>query len=121
MKPRLAEKLLQLEKNLLNPSFCKDIENLNSCLASDFTEYGQSGTIYGRDEVIRVLLSASDDRADTEIEDFTIRCLGSHAAVVHYTAVRKGGMEKRSLRTSVWVKEEGEWKLHFHQGTEKKG
>jgi hypothetical protein len=28
--------------------------------------------------------------------------------------------EKKTLRTSIWVKEEGVWKLHFHQGTEMK-
>lgn len=119
MKPKLEARLLQLEKNLLDPEFCRSIDNLNGCLATDFTEFGQSGTVYDRETAIRLLLRG--DNRSMEIEDFSIHCLGSHIAVAHYTAVAKGETEIRSLRTSIWAKEEGRWKLHFHQGTGKQG
>lgn len=119
MRPRLEAKLLQLEKNLLDPIFCSDIKNLEGCLAADFIEYGQTGTIYDREMTI-CILSAAKWR-NIEITDFSIRCLAGHIAVAHYTAVAGGGTEGRSLRTSIWVKEEDRWKLHFHQGTGKQG
>lgn len=120
MKPRLEEKLLQLEKNLLDPEFCGNFNNLDGCLAPGFMEYGQSGTVYDRDAAIRILMSAagSNNTVKKEIENFNICCLSSHAAVAHYISVAKGRKESRSMRTSIWVKEEGRWKLHFHQGTE---
>jgi hypothetical protein len=117
IKPRLEEKLIQLEQNLLDPGFYRDIDNLNGCLAADFMEFGQSGTVYDRETTIR-LLAAAENR-NIGIRDFSIRCLSSHAAVAHYTAisVKKDGTENNSLRTSIWVKEEDRWKLLFHQGT----
>ncbi len=116
MKPRLEARLLQFEKDLLDPEFCENIDDLNSLLSAAFTEYGQSGTVYDRETMIRLLSSA--DSSDTSIEDFSIHCLSSHIAVAHYIAVRKGNKENKSLRTSIWVKEDGMWRLHFHQGTE---
>jgi len=118
MKSKLEIKLLQYETDLLDPIFCSDVNVLNALIADDFTEYGQSGAVYDRSTAIR-FLSAAKWR-NIEIRDFSIRCLSSHTAVVHYTAVHKHLTEKKSLRTSIWVKEEGVWKLHFHQGTEMK-
>ena len=36
LKPKLEGLLLQYEKNLLDPDFCRDIDNLNACLARGF-------------------------------------------------------------------------------------
>lgn len=119
MKPRLENILLQFEKNLLDPIFCSDIKNLDGYFAADYMEYGKNGTIYDRAKTIGILLEGK--WRDIEIKDFSIRCLSSHTAVAHYTAVQGGDSEEMSLRTSIWVKEDGLWKLHFHQGTEIRG
>lgn len=118
MKSKLEAKLLQYETDLLDPIFCSDVNALNARIADDFTEYGQSGAVFDREATIRCLSSAK--WRNIEIRDFSTRCLSSHAAIVHYTAVHKELTEKKTLRTSIWVKEEGVWKLHFHQGTEMK-
>jgi len=117
MKSKLEVLLLKYEKDLLDPDFCKDINNLNSCIAEDFMEYGQSGTVYRRDEMISFLLLPTRDRS-VSIHDFTIKCLSKHVAAAHYTAIRKGEKTLSSLRTSIWIKEDDRWKLYFHQGTE---
>jgi hypothetical protein len=121
MRFRLEEKLLQFENDLLDPDFCSDIDKLEHRFAAGFVEYGQSGAVYGRDAMIRFLLASK--KRNIEIRNFTVRCLGSSAAVANFTAVEglesgKSGMPgDRSLRTSVWVKEEGDWRIFFHQGT----
>lgn len=125
MRPKLEKKILQYENDLLDPEYCSDAERLNRIISPDFMEYGQSGTIYDREAVIRFLKTAGS--RNIEICDFTIRCLGTSAAVAHYTAVNRGhdgqqgNAENRSLRTSVWVREGGDWKLFFHQGTSIQG
>jgi hypothetical protein len=116
MKPRLEGKLLQYEKNLLDPIFCSGAGNLEGCIAKEFMEYGQSGTVYGRDAVIRYLSAAK--WRNIEIQDFSLCCLNRDAAEVHYIAFEKGETIRESLRTSIWIREDGLWKLRFHQGTE---
>lgn len=116
MKPKLEVFLLKYEKDLLDPDYCKDINNLNDRIAKDFMEYGQSGTIYHRDEMIHLLQSKKDTRVS--IENFTIKYFSKYVAVAHYTAIRKGETTQSSLRTSIWIKEDDRWKLFFHQGTE---
>lgn len=145
MKPRLEEKLLQYERRLLDPTFCAERHRLEQVIASGFMEYGQSGRIYDRESMIRSLIHS--EKREIEILNFQMECVSSHTAVVHYIAAErrctaeqahsieklersmeelersgpepKQGLEscKRSLRTSIWIREDAYWKLFFHQGT----
>jgi hypothetical protein len=116
MKSKLEGLLLQYETNLMDPEFCRDRDGLSSLLSADFTEYGRSGRIYDRDTTIRILMNAGC--RDIKIRGFSVKCLSRDAAEVHYIASEKGEATLKSLRTSIWIKEDGRWKLRFHQGTE---
>ena len=116
MKSKLEGLLLQYETNLTDPGFCRDRDRLSGLLSIDFTEYGRSGKTYDRDTVIEILMNA--DSRDIEIRDFSIKCLSRDAAEVHYIASENGEAKRESLRTSIWIREDGRWKLRFHQGTD---
>jgi hypothetical protein len=114
LRPRLETILLQKEKDLLNPEFCGNIQNLEDCIAEDFMEYGQSGNIYNRDDTIKLLQNKKDSHVT--ILDFKITCIGKQAAMAHYTA-KDNKTTNASLRTSLWILEDKQWKISFHQGT----
>jgi len=116
MKSKLEGLLLEYESNLLDPAFCSDRNRLEAMFSADFTEYGRSGEVFAREKTIDRLTNTAG--RDIEIRDFTAKCLSRDAAEAHYTASEKGEARCESLRTSIWIREDGRWKLRFHQGTE---
>jgi hypothetical protein len=114
----LAEQLLACEKKLLDPILRRNPEKLASLLDDDFVEFGSSGRIYDKRQVLYHL--SRQVPAVLAIQEFRVFELGPDAALVTYRARAdsgKGRDEKYSLRSSVWVQRAGEWKLIFHQGT----
>ena len=123
MKSRLEVLLLRNERNLLDREFCRDRCRIEQLLADDFTEYGQSGTVYHKKDTIDVLYNGRI--SNIEIRGFEVKTLGTHTAMVHYIAHEQAaGFEQSigaaSLRTSIWRFEEDAWKLLFHQATQLK-
>ena len=116
MKSKLEALLLQYETNLLDPEFCKDPDRLGALLSPGFMEYGQSGRIYSRDKTIEILMNSGC--REIAIRGFSVKCLSRDAVEVHYIASESGEARRESLRTSIWIREDGLWKLRFHQGTE---
>ena len=85
-------------------------------LAEDFVEFGSSGGVWTRDQVIELL--AVEISSPVLMEDFNCVSLGEDISLVTYRAVHADATKGRSsLRSSIWVKESGEWRLKFHQGT----
>jgi hypothetical protein len=120
MKSKLQNLLFDYEQKLSNLECHRKMKDLEDIIGQEFMEYGQSGRIYSREEAIEQLCCEKDTRVD--IQYFTLKCLNRNVALVHYIALRKnktnGEILSRSLRTSVWSRENESWKLHFHQGTE---
>jgi len=116
--PSLAEQLLECEKKLLDPALRRVPEKLASLVGDDFVEFGSSGRTYDRRQVLYRLRRQLP--AQLAIEQFRAFELSPDAALVTYRARAdsgKGRDEKYSLRSSVWVRRGGEWKIIFHQGT----
>src|ERR1700744_5965505 len=55
MDPVLLVHLRELEEHLLIPSVRKDADAVSALLADDFLEYGSSGRIYSRAEILAAL------------------------------------------------------------------
>jgi hypothetical protein len=53
--PDLAAHLFHLEQQLLQPSTRRDATALTSLLAEDFREFGSSGRVYTRQQIIDAL------------------------------------------------------------------
>ncbi len=107
------DKLLEYESLLFKKNFCSKRENLEKIFHQDFFEYGKSGKVFNRNGTINFLLN-SEDR-DIQILNFDVKQIDEKIFVVHYISKHRG--EQLVLRTSIWICEEGKFKLYFHQGT----
>ncbi len=114
----LADHLRELEELLLNPAIRKDRQRLESLLSADFVEFGASGSIWTRAKIIEQL--ASEESTTIQLEDFRCTELSPDVALVTWRAIRQNAppnTSPASLRSSIWRKEDGEWRVVFHQGT----
>lgn len=116
---RARSQLRRLEQSLLEPAVRRDGDRLRQLLAEDFLEFGSSGRVWTRKAIID-LLAAETGFLAPEIEDFQCSMIGGKVALVTYRTVRvDAGSGERlcSLRSSVWVRQDGVWRMRFHQGT----
>ena len=108
----------RLEERLLTPAVRAAPEELAGLLADDFLEFGGSGRVFDRQEVIAALpLQPKEQFALTE---FQVRLVAPTIALAMYRVVRSGkqqGAPQDSLRSSIWRCSAGRWQMVFHQGT----
>jgi hypothetical protein len=114
-KEEIIIHLRNLEESLQDPSTRKSVEELNSMIAEDFIEFGSSGKVYNKQQVISTLLEEHSKEISTS--GFKVNILSSEVALITYTAERCKGEKDSSLRSSVWKNTAGTWRLIFHQGT----
>jgi hypothetical protein len=116
---RARNQLRRLEQSLLDSAVRRDGERLRQLLSDDFVEFGSSGRVWTRKTIIDFLATETNFFAPA-IEEFECTFLSEKVALVTYRTVRtdgKTGERLCSLRSSVWTRQDGEWKMRFHQGT----
>jgi hypothetical protein len=116
---RASAQLRKLEQSLLDTAVRRDGDRLRQLLAEDFVEFGSSGRVWTRKSIID-LLATEMNFFPPEIEEFQCTFLSDKVALVTYRTVRndaKTGERLASLRSSVWTRMDGEWRMRFHQGT----
>lgn len=116
---RTAAQLRRLEESLLDPAVRRDGERLRSVLTEDFLEFGSSGRVWTRKSIIELLATEKNFRPPA-IEDFHCSLISDKVALVTYRTLRsdgKSGEHLESLRSSIWTRQDGEWRMRFHQGT----
>jgi glyoxylase I family protein len=113
----LAAHLFDLEQQLLQPSTRRDATALTSLLTEDFREFGSSGGVYTRQQVID-LLAAETPRHIT-LSDPLCRQLAEDIALLTYRSARiiARQITSQALRSSLWVRRNGRWQMLFHLGT----
>ena len=104
--------LLVLERRLLDPFVRKQRAIVAAMLADEFREFGRSGRMYTKEEVLNAL--GSEHEQAIVIEDFAAASLGDAAALATYRSIHANCVARRS---SVWVWRKGRWVMLFHQGT----
>lgn len=109
-----AERLRRLEESLWVESTRFDPVHMNRLLAEEFFEFGQSGRVWTRQEVIEMEPRRIGVRLP--LPDFNIHRLGPDVALVTYRSVVTGS-ESAANRASVWKRIGPGWRLVFHQGT----
>jgi len=112
---QLESDILQYEEDFFSAEFCNSIDNIENRLCLDFYEYGKSGEIHRRDDIINFLLNMKQNR-DIGIHNFSVTVLNENVLIAHYVSHEKV-TNQYALRTSVWMKEEELWRMFFHQGT----
>jgi hypothetical protein len=93
---------------------------LEDLLAQGFVEFGASGTVYHRAEIIDLLLE-EDDEGDGELrtDDYRLTAISPDAVLLTYRTQRieADGSERHALRSSIWKWDGTKWQMLFHQGT----
>jgi hypothetical protein len=113
----ITKTLRQLEEKLQTHSVRTNSAAVSSMLTEDFKEFGSSGRIFSKAEILREL--QADFPAHIAMHDFHASLLTEQVAWVTYRSIRQqpGSPPAESLRSSLWIFHEGRWQMRFHQGT----
>jgi hypothetical protein len=114
----LCAHLRACEEALLDPAVRRDRGRVSEFLADDFLEFGSSGKVWTREQILDLL--ATEDYQPPAMEDFNCLLIADGVALVTYRTVRTNphtGERAATLRSSLWTKESGAWRVRFHQGT----
>jgi hypothetical protein len=103
----------QLEEKLLTPEVRSSKSELQKLLADDFFEIGSSGKLLYKDEEI-----AADGigLVKMKLSEFEIHPLSDELVLATYRIFNELA-NQHSLRSSIWKRHDGIWKMIFHQGT----
>ena len=106
--------LRSLEESLLQPDIRKS-NQLVALLADEFIEFGTSGRIYTKEDLVAVLQaeSASVQTAN----NVKVALLAPTVALLTYFIRHEASPPGHTLRSSVWCKRQGGWQMIFHQST----
>jgi hypothetical protein len=104
----LQDEIRTLEEQLSTPAIRASADALDRLLSDEFLEFGSSGRIYTKQEVIAQLL-ANPSRQVT-LGELQVRALSEDVALATYRTAA-------SLRSSIWRREGECWRAVFHQGT----
>jgi hypothetical protein len=104
----LKEHLCSLEERLSQLEVRKSVKELEALLADDFIEFGSSGCIFNKRQVIDGLVNKSP--VQMTLMDFNVKLLAPDVALTTYRVV-KHKERKYSLRSSIWngKKASGRW------------
>jgi hypothetical protein len=117
MSPKEIAKLRELEEKLLKPEVRRSADDVAHLLADEFIEFGSSGCIFNKSQVISSLQQEVPEAAvRISIENFVTRRLAPHVVLVTYHTVGSDPAVQR-IRSSIWKFEGGRWQMVFHQGT----
>ena len=113
--------LVELERQLHSLETRSSEEKISVLLSVDFFEFGSSGSVWTRDDILKRLPS-DVDYTPIESKDFQTTPLGDDVVLVTYVSYRisKGTILDECLRSSIWQKEQEKWRMTFHQGTPKR-
>lgn len=106
------EAVARLERELLEPGVRSDASRLAALLHPSFEEIGRSGRVSGRDALISEL--ADEDSPAGELDVLGVDRVAPDALLLTTRTVDARGA---TLRSSLWVRSSGRWRLRFHQGT----
>lgn len=103
----------KLEREIATQSISKNSARLNQLLADDFQEFGKSGKIYSKDQIVAMLSDAAPGKI--EMSNLKFKALAGDVVLVTYQSSSNGINANRS---SIWIRRDGvKWQLLHHQGT----
>jgi len=114
----LCAELRACEEALLDPAVRRDRARVAALLAEDFVEFGASGRVWTREQILELL--ATESYQPPAIEDFKCDWIVEGVVLLTYRTVRTDvclDLRQEVLRSSLWRRESGQWRMRFHQGT----
>ena len=117
-----AALLRELEEHLLTAEGRASTATVDALLADDFVEFGSSGMAFEKQDVIEALAEEGADGHEYQriTGDWAVRDLAEGVALVTYRVTSNDlteGSSLTSLRSSIWKRFDGSWRMVFHQGT----
>lgn len=109
----LSEHICGLEEKLLNPEVRTSPEQLSLLLADDFFEYGSSGRVWHKKDMMG---EEGAGMVQLTLSEFALHPLSEEAVLATYRTFNTGN-GRYTLRSSIWRYREGRWQMFFHQGT----
>lgn len=107
--------LKKLEESLWRAETRFNKEYLERTLAPDFFEFGRSGRVYAREQIIDT--PPQEIKANLPFRNFEIKMITPEVALVTYSSEVQYGELEVANRSSIWSKSAEGWKIRFHQGT----
>jgi hypothetical protein len=110
-----AGELRKLEESLWRTETRFDQSYMDRVLSPDYFEFGRSGRIYTREEVLNV--PPQEIKARLPLREFKAHPLTNDVALVTYVSEVLSGELLIGNRSSLWVRTPTGWRIVFHQGT----
>jgi hypothetical protein len=110
----LAQHLRELEESLLQPDVRKS-RTLVDLLADEFVEFGSSGRIYNKADLVSTLQAEAPSTQSAS--GFKLIELSPEVALLTYRIHLHGEPPVHTLRSSLWKQIGGRWRMVFHQAT----
>jgi hypothetical protein len=108
--------LTRLEEEMWREATRYDLAFQEKRFAPDFVEFGRSGQVYSRKQII--VTNGLGIRAVLPLPNLSVRLLGMDTAQVTYESqVTYEGSVQYAHRSSIWSRIGGIWVMRFHQGT----
>src|SRR5580698_4254021 len=104
-REKVGAHLRALEETLLDPAVRRDRARVAALLAEDFEEFGSSGRVWTREQILDLL--EGEEYQPPVMEGFKCDLLAENVALVTYRSVRTeatSGLKASVLRSSVWVR-----------------
>jgi hypothetical protein len=115
----LSETLERLERELHQLETRRNVSRLEELLHPDFVEFGRSGRIFSRNDVLAEFSEITAYPA-VVVTHFRVDAVSECVALATYISAHVGpteGRHRHSLRSSLWVHGTRGWQMRFHQGT----
>jgi hypothetical protein len=113
----IAEHLKTLELELLTNTTRKDAARVSSLLADAFREFGSSGRVYSKQDILAALQNEAP--VSISLTNFEMMPLAEGVALVTYQSRKDQHTSEPTiaLRSSIWTLDGENWRMIFHQGT----
>ena len=113
----LTALFLRLETDFASADVRRSRARLEELIAPDFVEFGSSGRTYDAAAAMTAVLT--DESPSIRIEDLKVRMLSEFIALVTYQSAidRPAGDPVIARRSSIWRRDDGIWRIAFHQST----
>lgn len=109
-----------LEESLHRTEARRSRAALENLLAEGFVEFGASGAVYHRAEIIDLLLQEDDeDDGELRADNYRLTAISPDAVLLTYRThrIEADGSQRHALRSSIWKWDGTKWQMLFHQGT----
>jgi hypothetical protein len=113
----VANQIFQYEMQLLQHTTRKSQSQLAKLLADDFVEFGSSGRIFTKKDIIEKL--PLEEEITFKLTNFQAKYIEENVVLTTFEIEKNSGVN-HTLRSSIWKCYNRQWRMIFHQGTPKK-